>query len=362
MLHKYASGCIIISFVGGAIMINVGIIGATGYTGSELIRLLLGHGGVNLAAIGARSTSGAVSDLHKSVLKLTDAKFCDLDISNYKECDVVFLALPHGTSSEYAKNLIDLGIKVIDLGADFRLNDPVVYEEWYGADHACPDWMSKTVYGLPELHRERIRNSNLVANPGCFPTSIILGLAPLCKEKLLNPSLVVADSDSGLTGAGKSLKETSHFVNVNENVVAYNIGKHRHLPEIVQELNELYGDQVGLVFNPHLAPINRGILSTLTVRLNHVCTIEQINEMYHAFYDQEPFVRVRPLGEYAATKQVMGSNFCDLSLHHVNDTTLVICAAIDNIVKGASGQAVQNMNILCGFPETQGLEQFPLCP
>ena len=248
-------------------MINVGIIGATGYTGSELIRLLLRHGGVKLVAIGARSTTGPVSDLHKSVLELTDARFCDLALDNYKDCDVVFLALPHGTSSEYAKALVEMGVKVIDLGADFRLNDAAVYEKWYGADHACPEWMAETVYGLPELHREAIRESRLVANPGCFPTSIILGLAPLCKEKLLDPAFVVADSDSGLTGAGKSLKESSHFVNVNENVVAYNIGKHRHLPEIVQELNALADSDVGLVFNPHLAPINRGILSTLTLKL-----------------------------------------------------------------------------------------------
>lgn len=343
-------------------MINVGIIGATGYTGSELIRLLLRHGRVRLNTIGARSTNGPVSDLHKSVLKLTDAVFCDMAIENYKDCDVVFLALPHGTSSTYAKQLVEMGIKAVDLGADFRLNDASVYEQWYGTEHACPEWMADTVYGLPELHREAIRESMLVANPGCFPTSIILGLAPLCKENLLDPAFVVADSDSGLTGAGKSLKESSHFVNVNENVVAYNIGKHRHLPEIVQELNALSQQSVGLVFNPHLAPINRGILSTMTVKLTKPCTAEALDALYHSFYDEEPFVRVRLAGEYAATKNVMGSNFCDISLHPVDETTLVICAAIDNIVKGASGQAIQNMNIMFDLPETQGLEQFPLCP
>lgn len=343
-------------------MINVGIIGATGYTGSELIRLLLRHDGAALTAIGARNTSSPISELHKSVLKWTNACFCDLALDNYKNCDVVFLALPHGTSSEYAKALVEMDIKVIDLGADFRLNDPMTYEKWYGTDHACPDWMPETVYGLPELHRDAIRTSKLVANPGCFPTSIILALAPLCKEKLLDPAFIVADSDSGLTGAGKTLKDSSHFVNVNENIVAYNIGKHRHQPEIVQELTALAGADVGLVFNPHLAPINRGILSTVTVKLTESCTPEVINSLYHRFYDNEPFVRVRPSGEYAATKLVMGSNFCDISLHPVDDNTLVVCAAIDNIVKGASGQAIQNMNILFGLPETQGLEQFPLCP
>lgn len=343
-------------------MIDVGIIGATGYTGSELIRLLSSHENVRLKAVGARSATGAVSDLHKSLLGLTDAAFCDLAIENFTECDVVFLALPHGTSSQYAKSLIEAGVKVIDLGADFRLNDIEDYEKWYSADHVCKDWMPGTVYGLPELHRAEIQTSDLVANPGCFPTSIILGLAPLCKAKILDPAFIVADSDSGLTGAGKNPNERAHFVNVNENVVAYNIGKHRHLPEIVQEVEGLLGADTELVFNPHLAPINRGILSTLTVKVKEPLTEDALEKLYHDFYDDEPFVRVRPRGEYAATKWVMGSNFCDLSLHLVSPTTVVICAAIDNIVKGASGQAVQNMNIMFGFPETQGLKQLPLCP
>ncbi len=343
-------------------MIKAGIIGATGYTGSELIRLLCSHENVELVAVGARSTTGPAADLHKSLLKMTDIRFCDMALDNYSDCDVVFLALPHGTSSEYAQKLIERGIKVIDLGADFRLNDPEVYEKWYGADHVCKEWMATTVYGLPELHRQDIKTSQLVANPGCFPTSIILGLSPMLKAGLVNPALVVADSDSGLTGAGKKLTDSSHFVNVNENVCAYNIGKHRHLPEILQEVNAVAGESIDLVFNPHLAPINRGILTTLTLKLKKPCTTEEVNKLYHDFYDNEPFVRVRPLGEYATTKQVMGSNFCDISLHMVNDTTLVVCAAIDNIVKGASGQAVQNMNIMFDLPETQGLNYFPMCP
>lgn len=343
-------------------MINVGIIGATGYTGSELMRLLSGHEQVRLTAIGARSVDGPVSDVHKSLLGLDDAVFCDMNVDNYKACDVVFLALPHGTSSEYAKQLIELGVKVIDLGADFRLNDPAVYEEWYNANHVCKEWMKTTVYGLPELHREQIKDSQLVANPGCFPTSIILGLAPLCKAKLVDPAMVVCDSDSGLTGAGKKLTDSSHFVNANENVTAYNIGKHRHITEIRQELDGLCEYDVDVIFNPHLAPINRGILSTLTLKLTKDCTAEELDNLYHAFYDDEPFVRVRPMGEYAATKWVMGSNFCDLSIHMVNARTVVVCAAIDNIVKGASGQAIQNMNIMFGFAENTGLKQFPMCP
>ena len=343
-------------------MINVGIIGATGYTGSELIRLLCGHENVRLKAIGARSAEGSVSDLHKSVLQMTQANFCNMDIDNYKDCDVVFLALPHGTSSQYAKELIENDVKVIDLGADFRLNDVSVYEQWYGAEHVCKEWMTTTVYGLPELHRDLIKKSNLVANPGCFPTSIILGLAPLCKAKLIDSSLVVADSDSGLTGAGKKLTDSSHFVNVNENITAYNIGKHRHIAEICQELNEMMGGSVDVVFNPHLAPINRGILSTITMKLVEDCTFEEIELLYKNFYEDEPFVRVRPSGEYACTNYVMGSNFCDISIHLVNKRTLVVCAAIDNIVKGASGQAIQNMNLMFGFPETMGLKQFPMYP
>ena len=343
-------------------MINVGIIGATGYTGSELIRLLSGHEHVRLTAIGARSAEGMVFETHKSLLGLTDATFCNMDIENYRNCDVVFLALPHGTSSQYAKNLIEMGVKVIDLGADFRLNDPAVYEQWYGAEHVCKEWMKTTVYGLPELHRKEIVGSQLVANPGCFPTSIILGLAPICKANLVDSSLIVVDSDSGLTGAGKKLTESSHFVNVNENVTAYNIGKHRHIAEINQEVNAMCEEATEIVFNPHLAPINRGILSTITVKLRQDCEAEALEKIYNDFYEKEPFVRVRSMGEYACTKQVMGSNYCDISLHPVNKNTLVICAAIDNIVKGASGQAVQNMNLMFGFPENMGLKQFPMCP
>jgi N-acetyl-gamma-glutamyl-phosphate reductase len=341
-------------------MIKAGIIGATGYTGAELIRLLSGHKEVELTAIGARSNDGAVSSLHKSLMGL-DAAFCSTDIQNFTDCDIVFLALPHGASSGYAKALVEAGVKVVDLGADFRLNDPQEYDKWYAAEHACKDWMPNIVYGLPEIHRSQIAASKLVANPGCFPTTIILGLAPLAANKLIDPSMVVADSDSGLTGAGKKLTESSHFVNVNGNVVAYKIGNHRHLPEICQEIDALYGGKIDLVFNPHLAPINRGILSTITAHLTKPLTQEEAEALYSDFYAHEPFVRIRK-GDYAAVRDVVGSNFCDISVHVVNDHTIVITSAIDNLIKGASGQAIQNMNILFGFDETEGLRSFAVCP
>lgn len=341
-------------------MITAGIIGATGYTGAELIRLLSGHKEVELKAIGARSIDGAVSSLHTSLLGL-EANFCSTDIQNFTDCDIVFLALPHGASSSYAKALVESGVKVVDLGADFRLNDPQEYEKWYAAEHVCKEWMPKVVYGLPELHRSQIAVSKLVANPGCFPTTIILGLAPLAANKLVDPSMIVADSDSGLTGAGKKLTESSHFVNVSGNVVAYKIGNHRHLPEILQEINALYGGEIDLVFNPHLVPINRGILSTITAHLTNPLTQQEAEQLYCNFYDNEPFVRVRRNG-FAAVRDVVGSNYCDISVHVVNDHTIVITSAIDNLIKGASGQAIQNMNILFGFDETEGLRSFAVCP
>lgn len=341
-------------------MINAGIIGATGYTGAELIRLLSNHKDVQIKAVGARNNAGQVSMLHNSLLGL-GIDFCSIDIDNFINCDIVFLALPHGTSSGYAKALVSAGIKVIDLGADFRLNDPDEYEKWYGNEHACKDWMRNVVYGLPELHRAEIATSQLIANPGCFPTTIILGLAPLLAKHLIDPALIVADSDSGLTGAGKKLTESSHFVNVNNNVTAYNIGKHRHLPEILQELGAMYGDNVELVFNPHLVPLNRGILSTLTAYLTKPLTQQEAENLYTDFYAAEPFVRIR-CGTYAAVRDVVGSNFCDISVHIINNHTVVITSAIDNLIKGASGQAIQNMNILFGFNETEGLQAYPMCP
>lgn len=342
-------------------MINVGIIGATGYTAAELIRLLNGHPQAKIIALGARDTEKKVSDVHSGLYGIYPESFVSLEIENFKSCDIVFLALPHGTSSKYAYQLRQENIKVIDLGADFRLNDVSLYEKWYGSEHHCKQWMESTVYGLPEIHRELIKESNLVANPGCFPTSIILGLAPLCKNKMIDPRMVVVNSYSGLSGAGKSLTESSHFVNVNENLTAYNIGKHRHLPEIMQEVNGLSKDELKIVFNPHLAPINRGILSTITFELIENSSQNKLDQIYKEFYENEYFIRYRGM-QNVSTKWVMGTNFCDISCQLISERTVVITSGIDNLIKGASGQAIQNMNLMFGFDEKEGLELYPVCP
>lgn len=344
-------------------MIQTGIIGATGYTGGELIRLLSAHPEVNLARIGSRSLAGKpVSTVHDHLWHMTDTLFCDSDYKNFLACDVVFLALPHGESSRNAKELAEQGVKVIDLGADFRLNDYALYTEWYESPHVWPEALPNTVYGLPEVHKERIADATVVANPGCFPTSIILGLAPLLDKKWVHTDFIVADSDSGVTGAGKGLSDNTHFPAIHDNLTAYKIGAHRHLPEIRQELEGLANEAVDIVFNPHLVPVNRGILTTLTAKTTSPLNQETVNAHYRSYYADAPFVRVRDAAHLPQVKNVRGSNFCDVAPIVINDHTIVVISAIDNLVKGASGQAVQNMNIMFQLNETMGLTQLPLCP
>lgn len=342
-------------------MIKAGIIGATGYTGAELIRLLSNHPNVNLVAIGAREERGAIDLYHKNMYQCLENIFCDIDIKNFSECDIVFLALPHGASSHYVRILLENNIKIIDLGADFRLNDIQNYHKWYGTVHECPEMLVSTVYGLPEINKEIIKDELLIANPGCFPTSIILGLAPVCVNKLLDESHIVVDSVSGLSGAGKKLSESSHFVNVNNNVTAYGVGNHRHLPEIIQEIEALCEKKVDVIFTPHLVPLNRGILSTITFKVCKDITQEELECLYKEFYEQKSFVRIR-INQYADIKSVVGSNYCDISLNVLRNRTVVITSAIDNLVKGASGQAIQNMNIMFGLNEDTGLNTIPMWP
>lgn len=344
-------------------MVKAGIIGATGYTGSELIRLLHYHPKVELFRVASRSEAGnAVDSVHYFLKRNVDLNFCSSEVEEFIGCDVVFLALPHGESSRYAKALYEQGSKVIDLGADFRLNDYTEYAKWYAAPHFWPEQIEKTVYGLPEIHYDGIREAHIVANPGCFPTSIILGMAPLLSAGYVDESFIVADSNSGVTGAGKGLGEASHFSNINENIVAYKIGKHRHLAEIKQELQFVAnGSLPGIVFNPHLAPIDRGILTTLTFKLKGNMTQTLLTQRYEDFYQTAPFVRVRS-DIIANIKGVRGSNYCDISPILIDENTVVVVSAIDNLVKGASGQAVQNMNIIFGFDETEGLMATPLFP
>ena len=345
--------------------VKVGIVGVTGYAGGELVRLLLNHPEAEIVAVSSRSNVGnPVSAVHRQLFEYMDLVECEIKAENYAECDVVFLALPHGASSGLAKELVAMGKKVIDLGADMRLRDYAVYQEWYGAEHQWPEILPDTVYGLPELYREQIKGQSLIANPGCYPTSIILGLAPLLKKGWVKLDTIVCDSKSGVTGAGKSLTANTHFPDCNDNMSAYKLAAHRHTPEIEQELSALAGEPLMISFNPHLIPLNRGILSTITMQASTPdLTQEMLDAAYHEFYDKEEFVRVRNKAELPYSKLVQGSNYCDVAPVWDNRTKrIIVVSCIDNLVKGAAGQAIQNMNIMFGFDETEGLLGVPMFP
>lgn len=344
-------------------MIRCGIIGASGYTGGELIRLLDQHPRVRIVRLGARSHQGqSIANVHDHLYHLREMTFADMDVGRYKDLDVVFLALPHGHSSQVAKALVAAGVKVIDLGADFRLNDYAQYAECYESSHAWPEAISTTPYGLPECFKAAIQKADLIANPGCFPTAIILALAPLLKEGLIDVNMIVADAYTGITGAGKQPTASSHFPQLNDNMWPYKLGQHRHQPEIIGVLKNLCGQGPNLIFNPHLAPMDRGILATVTGRLTSPIGARELNALYQAYYQDAPFVRLRPQDAMPNVKAVRGSNYCDLCPVLIGDDTIVISSAIDNLVKGASGQAIQNMNLVFGFPETLGLTSPPLKP
>lgn len=345
--------------------IKVGIVGATGYAGAELVRILSAHPGVELTALVSQSYVGqsfckVYPHLYKHVLQ-----HCrELDVPALaRECDVVFTALPHGHAVTVAREVLDAGKKFIDLGADFRFRRPEVYEQWYKVKHEAPDLLEKAVYGLPEIHRDEIKNASLVGNPGCYPTSVILGLAPLLKSGLVDTGTVVADSKSGVSGAGRGLALGTHFTEVNENFRAYNVGAHRHTPEIEQELGGLAGEDMVISFTPHLTPMNRGILSTVYAKLTRQMTLEQVRSVYEDFYRSDFFVRLLPPAILPQTKAVTGSNHCDV-VPVVDPRTgrVVVISAIDNLIKGAAGQAVQNMNLMFGLPEITGLDRPGLYP
>ena len=345
--------------------IKVGIVGVTGYTGGELIRLLLNHPEVEIVAASSRSNVGnPVSQVHRQLFQYMDLVECEIKAENYKECDVVFLALPHGASSGLAKELVGMGKKVIDLGADMRLRDYETYQKWYGAEHKWPEILPTTVYGLPELYREQIKQSDLIANPGCYPTSIILGLAPILKKGWVKTDSIVCDSKSGVTGSGKSLSQITHFPDCNDNMSAYKVAAHRHTPEIEQELSKLAGEDLLISFNPHLVPLNRGILSTITVQAKKTdLTQEMLDAAYQEFYQDEEFVRVRNKENMPSTKLVAGSNYCDIApIWDERTKRIVVVSVIDNLVKGACGQAVQNMNLMMGLDEGLGLRYSVVYP
>jgi len=345
--------------------LRIAIVGSSGYTGGELFRILLHHPGAEVTAITSEKSAGKpITDIFPHLAKLTDLVCESLDPETIaKKADVAFLALPHVTAQEAAYRLHTLGTKVVDLSADYRLADPAVYEKWYEHCHQYPDLLKTAVYGLPELHRDAVRKASLVANPGCYPTSAILGLAPLLRKNLIDHRTVVIDSKSGVSGAGRSPALPYHYPEANEAFMAYKIGTHRHTPEIEQELSRLSGEQVTVNFTPHLVPMNRGILTTIYGTMVAKADTGSVHSLYQEFYRNEPFVRVLPLGQFPNVRNVRGSNFCDVGVYADPRTgRAVVVTAIDNLVKGASGQAVQNMNLMMGFEETAGLRFAALFP
>jgi len=339
-------------------MIRAAIVGATGYTGSELLEILIGHPEVKVTSLTAKlDASIQIHDEFPRFRGRIDLPCTPLDVDEVcKAADVVFLSLPHGVSMKFALPFTKAGKKVIDLSADFRFTDPAVFREWYGIDHEVEELLDRAVYGLPELHRAEIEEAELIANPGCYPTGAILALAPLFRNGLVDTDDVIIDSKSGVTGAGRRASIALSFGEVNESFRAYKIGRHQHTPEIDGELGRLAGKPVRALFTPHLVPMNRGILTTAYLTpLGRVST-EGIIALHKEFYGNAPFVRIADKGKLADTKDVKGLNYCDISIV-ADDRTgkIVVISAIDNLVKGAAGQAVQNMNLMCGFPETAGL-------
>jgi N-acetyl-gamma-glutamyl-phosphate reductase len=334
-------------------MVRVGIFGASGYTGVELVKILARHRQVEMAFLTSDSSVGKrLSDIFPCAF---DQPLVAHEAAPIDQIDVAFLALPHGASADYAKRALDAGARVIDLSADFRLHDAATYEKWYGLKHHAPELLSQAVYGLPELHRNEIKQTRLVANPGCYPTSVILGLSPLLRAGAVDGTVIV-DSKSGVSGAGRKPSLSNSFVEVNENLAPYNIGRvHRHLSEMEQELQAI-DPKTCLVFSPHLLPVNRGILSTMYVRLKDGWTEQALRDLFVETYRAEPFVRVLPSGQFATLAHSVYTNLCAISMHPVPETgQVILCSTIDNLIKGASGQAVQNMNLMYGFEETTAL-------
>lgn len=334
------------------------IIGATGYAGVELVRLLDAHPHAELSHLVSKSYAGKTIDqIYPHFTKTFTHTLVDMNLEKIaNESDVIFTALPHGASADVVATLYASGKKIIDLSADFRYQSPQVYEQWYGVPHPYPQLLKDSVYGLPELHRAEIPDAKIIGNPGCYTTCSILGLAPLIKDWQISLEHIIIDAKSGVSGAGRGMKQNLQFCEVNESAKAYSIGTHRHTSEIEQELSLLAGDDVVLSFTPHLLPISRGILSTIYADLQTKVSTADILALYHDFYNNEPFVRVYELGNLPEIKNVVGSNYCDIGI--VIDERLnrvVVVSTIDNLIKGAAGQAVQNMNILFGLNETTGL-------
>jgi N-acetyl-gamma-glutamyl-phosphate reductase len=342
----------------------VGIVGATGYTGVELLRLLVQHPEVEVTVLTSQKYAGVpIDQVFPSLTGRLQIKCEELTIDRISQkVDFIFTAVPHKTAMETVPLFYQKGKRVVDLSADFRFKDPEVYERWY-QKHTCVDLLPESVYGLPELHREEIKNAKIVGNPGCYPTGALIGLIPLIKDGMISYENIVIDSKSGVSGAGRDVVLGSLFCEVNEGVRAYKIFDHRHLPEIEQELGQLAQKKIIVTFVPHLIPMDRGILTTIYVKLNKKMKTEDVLNTFQEYYRGEPFIRIYPKGKIPNTKDVRGSNYCDIGvIVNESDNRGVVVTAIDNLVKGASGQAVQNMNIMLGYPETMGLDVLPLFP
>jgi N-acetyl-gamma-glutamyl-phosphate reductase len=343
-------------------MLKIGIVGGTGYTGVELLRLLASHPDADVRAITSRGEAGtAVADMFPSLRGRYDLAFTDPAKTDLAGCDVVFYATPHGVAMAQARALTAAGVRIIDLAADFRLADPAVFEKWYGMPHACPDLLAESVYGLPEVNRDAIRKARIVGNPGCYPTAVQLGFLPLVEAGVVDPMHLIADCKSGVSGAGRKAEIGLAFSEASDNFKAYGVAGHRHHPEIVQGLARATGAPVGVIFTPHLTPMIRGIHATLYARLANP-TVD-VQSLYEKRYAGEPFVDVMPPGSTPDTRSVRAANVCRIAVHRPNGgDTVVVLAVEDNLVKGAAGQAIQNMNLMFGLPETTGLTALPVLP
>ncbi|ONF42379.1 N-acetyl-gamma-glutamyl-phosphate reductase [Marinobacter lutaoensis] len=345
-------------------MIKVGIVGGTGYTGVELLRILAVHPQVSVHCITSRSEAGLpVAELYPNLRGYFDLSFSEPDPKVLKACDLVFFATPHGVAMRRVPELMAAGVRVVDLSADFRLKDLDTWARWYGMAHESPEWVEQAVYGLPEVARESIRKAQLVANPGCYPTAVQLGFLPLLEQGLVDPGHLIADAKSGASGAGRQGKVGMLHGEIGESFKAYGASGHRHLPEIRQGLTAAAGQPVRVTFVPHLVPMIRGIEATLYAELNDPSAFDRLQALYESRYRDEPFVDVMPAGSHPETRSVRGANVCRMALHRQEDSPVVIVSSvIDNLVKGAAGQAVQNMNIMFGFDEAAGLGAPALLP
>ncbi len=347
-------------------MIKVGIVGAVGYAGIGILQILKRHPEVQIVWVSSEEAHSGkkISDLRPSLKGLCDLPCHSPDISGIiSQVDVIFLAVPNGIAMKLSPAILEKGKKAIDISADYRIKDLVEYKKWYNIEHASPALVEKAVYGLPELFRERIKGATLIANPGCYPTASILGTAPLLKNKLVDPRSIVIDAKSGVSGAGAALTEITHFPECNENLRAYAVAGHRHNPEIDQILGEVASQKITTTFTPHLIPMNRGIHSTIYATLATKISTDDLNAMYRDFYKGAFFVRVLEKGRFPATKYVSGSNFCDINVVvDERSSRVIVMSVIDNLIKGAAGQAVQNMNIISGLDEKTGLDGCPVYP